>query len=125
MASLYHHPLLWDRLKDCGVVDRFVRGVKCTHEHVVSVYAATSPEGIVGHMLSVQLVTDGKQVLSETPLAFYPHQSLPLAEEDGKVVSAKLHLSLRTADPRVGWQTVSDPDGPKVIATASDDILIG
>lgn len=125
MPSLYSHPHLYDRLTHVGVVDRFVRGITVTLEHVISVYAETSPRGIVAHILSADLIDPSGTPAMRTQLAIYPFSKLAEAEADAKTVATKLGLACRRADPHIGWQTYYNPDGEVVAPAASDDFTIG
>ena len=118
MASLYRHPELAARMHKCGIVDRFVGAGFNTYEFVVSVRAFTSDQGFVGHALTLDLIdSEGRAVLSSL-IAIYPHARLDDAEHDAELAARSMLVSLRTADPNVGWQYRYSPDGP-CVAVAS------
>ena len=123
MPSLYHHPELYDRLRDSGVPDRFVRGIKNTYEQVISIAPMTSPEGLTVHVLSIDLVAENRQSVCTSPLAMYPWHASQLAISDGELVARKFNLALRRATARTGWDVVFDPDGPKPVVVESSTEL--
>ena len=125
MSSLYTHPQLYDRMKDWGPVDRYIRAGRDTYEHVISVGPVTADRGMACHLLSLDLVDQSGNPIHRVMLALYPWQALAGAESDAQLVGRKLSLCYRRSDPQVGWQVQYDPDGPALVKPTDPDFVIG
>lgn len=120
MNSIYLNPDVATAMSGCGPVDRWIRGLNATLEHVVSVAVATGPDGKVGWVLSVDLILPDGSTVIHAPLGAYSWARAGDARSDAELVSRKLLLCLRLAEPMRGWVITHDPDGPAIVAPNGD-----
>jgi len=114
---------LADRVRDVRVIDRYVRGITGTWEHVLSLSLTTDPQsGLVVILMSVDMVQD-RQTAGMTPLAQYPVSQQSDSEADARLIASKYGLSIRKAHSGTGWAMLQL--APEDTAPTDREILIG
>lgn len=121
MNDCYHNRDLAARMAGIGPVDRFIRSICNTYEHVISLSVQTAADGMTRRCVSVDVVgSDGVAALSVV-LGIYRMGEGMAALQDADQVATTLGLVLRVSDVCGGWQTAYDPDGALLIFSVDDD----
>jgi hypothetical protein len=112
---MYHHPQLDERLKDAGVIDRYVRTMGTTLEHVFSLQPTVSGEGLECVAITLDLVQDTGHNVASNLLGMYRMDALHQAVEDCLKLATRFGLGARRTTPTTGWDQIASPDGPVLI----------